>query len=884
MSLTHVSTGSVVYASDFTAIRNQTVSVITDLYGFNNLESAAVYTGNTIQGEDWLHLYYDINRCWIHQTGTAIQTVLPQTGTSVLTAAFVNKLVDYANGIKTWYKNTVPGQQSSSTISTSTVIVAGANPDYTVTYSWLNNSDMNHFFNLGGRLAFNIKNSAAATNTNEVSLVGMLPAITTSSYTNLYYPSSHTYSYSSGTNSITLAYATGTSAITATVSISAGATVNLSISTSATVYYSTGSTQATDFYFGIPAARPSVTSSSGGGTVVKYKRLSVDPLTAFNCQAGTTTTSQIVTVRNVGNSTLTVSAIYFNSIGSVHHVNLSGDFGGPADFTGEPLIPKYILNQTYSVPLANQQINPGQNRTFTIAYTGLRAGTQTNQFTLVSDNDLGAVTTYTTVNVQTAKFNFDLSPLNILTTSTSLSTIDQKFSIIPRNGTYSVLGTWSNYTATVVASTASAFSLDSRPYDGPILSFKPANQPNGVYTATVSITVTGTNYYGEVATVAQTGTMVVNYQPPETVNLGTWVSALQNANGVVGMSYDKIAGRRYLTIGVGLGADGSAPYVDPAYVSVANLGINADSKYDQGPVLYPIYEYPSSPHSEFLKTYGSWIKSNDYTGDPQGVEVVRSYTFTVPSTETDTYNWTMSVDNYGFFTIDGAVIGDMRYDPYGYATTESGSISLPPGTHTIEIHIYNQPAATVPNPAGIAISLVRASDGRQVWSTLYPQRTAYLYWSEVYRILIDETVSTFYQSKDYIIKSIGPAVNGSWNPYFGQVGTAAEGSLFSVASSYGTLTVTFNENYRKTGDPTTDQTLMGLPFLSYYNSARGDRVTQLEDPQDDGTYTHQFLGFNLNGSLRLSGLVKIPTIVDPGYTDGNTGGGSIKPVPDTQLQ
>ena len=402
MSLTHVSTGSTVYASDFLAIRNQTASVLTDLYGYSNLESAQVFSGNAIRAEDWIHLYNDINRCWVHQTGTSFSAVVPQTGTNVLTAAFVNTLIDKANGVQTWYKNTVPSQQISSTVTFNTSLITDTPLDYAVAYTWFDNSDMNHFFNLGGKVTFNFTNTYLTTATNNSAIRTLLTQFNGSdvSYDNRRYPGSYTTSTTVSNNTLTVAYSSITnSSINATVHLgpAAGAQTDIGISVRDIYYASTAS---------ILAPLPAV----GAGSLT-IKRLSVDPIDVYSCQAGTTTTSKTVTVRNVGNSTLTVSTIYFNSKGSVHHVNLSGDFGGSADLTGEPLIPNYILNQTYNVPVANQSIAPAQSRTFTLAYTGLSVGTQTNSFTIVSDNDRGNVVSYTTITVQAAKFNFDLSPL-----------------------------------------------------------------------------------------------------------------------------------------------------------------------------------------------------------------------------------------------------------------------------------------------------------------------------------------------------------------------------------------------------------------------------------------------------------------------------------------
>jgi hypothetical protein len=115
-------------------------------------------------------------------------------------------------------------------------------------------------------------------------------------------------------------------------------------------------------------------------------------------------------------------------------------------------------------------------------------------------------------------------------------------------------------------------------YTGPTLQFSTAT--NGTFATALSVVVTGNNSINEVTTVTTTATVTMTRNAPTTQNLGSWKSALQPFNGIIGASYDVIDGSRYITIGYGLGADGSSSLGnDPSGTSafVEFLGINTDT-------------------------------------------------------------------------------------------------------------------------------------------------------------------------------------------------------------------------------------------------------------------------------------------------------------------
>ena len=100
------------------------------------------------------------------------------------------------------------------------------------------------------------------------------------------------------------------------------------------------------------------------------------------------------------------------------------------------------------------------------------------------------------------------------------------------------------------------------------------NDVNGVYAS--DITITGT-YGGFSDTITTVNSATVQIDANLFKNLGYWISPAANYNSVIGASYDLINGVKYLTIGVGTGADGTPTYDQggDSYVSVITLGIKA---------------------------------------------------------------------------------------------------------------------------------------------------------------------------------------------------------------------------------------------------------------------------------------------------------------------
>jgi hypothetical protein len=102
---------------------------------------------------------------------------------------------------------------------------------------------------------------------------------------------------------------------------------------------------------------------------------------------------------------------------------------------------------------------------------------------------------------------------------------------------------------------------------------------NGSYYAELSLAAAGA-----VTTLANIATVDINFE--SNYNLFQWVSPISYHNSLIGISYDVIDNEKTLTIGVGMGGDGSPEYDmgGENYIEMRNLGIGANNI--DNPYLY----------------------------------------------------------------------------------------------------------------------------------------------------------------------------------------------------------------------------------------------------------------------------------------------------------
>lgn len=834
MPISNIANTTIVYATGPNASTpgyNDLRNAITDIfgatstgYGYKNPASSVAVKDSKIFASDWNNLLSDLNLIWQHQQNTNLTPAgnAPSTTTSV-SSVWTNSIIDAINTANTKrYDRPAVGQRASGIGVGSTFPATGtwgASIRHQVTLTWPSDLEANYFFNLGGRLTFNLSYPAGSytgDNATWASLIdgwqsaplGGIPALV---YDRTKFQTGGTaILFQQGTtNSIAITVVkTSNRVLTiSTAFVNAGAGTNLRITNTFNYEYSTGA-------FNSP--QPDIASQNSLGdsyvpVFVARKTLRATTPTAYSYQAQQTSAAQAIYLNNDGTVNLTVTGITFNDDSNVTSVVTSG-FGFPA------------------------VISSGTYRTFNLAYTGSTPGSYSSGFTINSDNDAGAVTIPTAQTVTAIPFSFTLNPSSItVNNKTDRTVYRQKINIIPANGSYS------SYVPSFPGG-STGYTLDSTPPDGPVVIFTPGVLSPNTYATTVRITVNGI-FVDLPVSIQLTASL--------DQNLGTWLSPLAFDNSVIGMSYDIIGGIRYLTIGVGMGADASQPLATGgnSYVSTAmqNLGINADPSFLSGPAMYKVDD---RAWTTFLRTYGTWPNT---TGGPINVYVDRSFTFTASA---GTYNYECSFDNSGYFEVDGNLVGDMRNGGRNYQTSLTGTFEITSnGQHTVTIHGFNSGG---PGAMGVRIT---DSGGGEVWNTLYPVRPnpVYLYWQEVYRFPIKangtrEELNSYY----YCVKDTA-ALEGvyRWGDYFGQAGSAQSRSMFVITDSSGdgNLQIGLTAIQTYSGYDSISQTLHNLVEAFYYYSAsqwygNGRQAQISPGPIGDGTQTLKFVGFDQAGAVQ----------------------------------
>jgi hypothetical protein len=311
------------------------------------------------------------------------------------------------------------------------------------------------------------------------------------------------------------------------------------------------------------------------GMTEQTRVLIVDPIDPYIIRYETTSSPQTVILRNFGNSTLTVfttSTELFSLLAGTDGVDPIFYFTPTEEATGRLEIP---ANST---------------ATFGLAYYGREIGTWSNTLLLVSDID---VTYYKVNTLQTVAniYDFDiLPPTHAQTISVFARSYTKSFTIDPYQGV----------TESISAVTSGAgYSIDSVNTTTVVVKFDPSIVNNDP---------TGSPYIGELTVTANsvvhsaTLTTFISLTPGSYENYGSWLSPVAYYNSVVGISYDNIAGRRTLTIGVGIGGEGVNEYArgGAAFADLNGLGI-------AGSELSPIYPYWSNVYRIPLNQSGDTV-------------------------------------------------------------------------------------------------------------------------------------------------------------------------------------------------------------------------------------------------------------------------------------
>lgn len=851
MTISNITSISTVYANGPDSLRpgyNNLRTAVTDIfgatstgYGYKNPTSSDVTQGGSIRAVDWNNLLADLNLIWQHQNNSLFTpTGTVPAASNPISSTWVNSLVAAINTADTKrYDRAATGQYTAAPTISSTFPATGTwgtSIQHRVTMTWPTESDANYFFNLGGQITFDLSypsGSYTGDNATWTALIDGWKTAPNNGVQGLVYNrtkfqtgGTQTLFQQGSSNTITITVVkTSSRVLTVTTTLAnVGVGTNLRVTNYFNYEYSTGA---------FNAPRPDVASVSTLGDTytpvfVARKTLRVNTPTLYTYQAEQISAAQSIYLNNDGTVSLTVTGIIISS----NNANVAS-----------------VVTPGFEVPAV---ISPGTYRTFSLAYTSTTPGSYTSGFTISSDNDAGDITIPTAQSVTAIPFSFTVTPASISITKTDRTTYRQKINIIPANGSYT------SYVPSFPGG-QTGYTLDSTPPDGPVIIFTPGLLSPNTYATTVRITVNG--IYVDVS-------VSINLTASLDQNLSTWLSPQAPDNSVIGMSYDFMGGKRYLTIGVGMGSDGSQQLSagGSSYVSTAmnNLGISGDPNFLSGPVMYKVND---NAWSQFLKTYGAWPNT---TGTPINVDVYRTFTFTAAA---GTYNYECSFDNLGFFEVDGNLVGDMRNNSESWRTSTSGTFEITAsGSHSITIHAYNSGG-----PGAMAVRITNGA-GAEVWSTLNPIRAnpAYLYWQEVYRFPISASgVKEELRSYYYCVKDTA-AVDGvnRWGDYFGDPATTQTRSMFIVTDEAGNGNI--NVSMTNLNLLYAPKTLLSLTEAFYYYSAStfATRYTQLDaSPTGDGSQTRKFIGFD------QAGVVQTILAAYPRYSYSGGGGCPDPEVP-----
>jgi hypothetical protein len=900
MSLTNITNTTTIYrtgALTSSTGYNEVLTVINGIllndYGYKGSAALQINSGDVIKADHWNSLITDLDIIWRHQRDQSFTVQTTPVAGDVVGEYFANQLINAVNDADIRRHTRPPANQRSSlsvysSTGTTTASIWPSVLEHEVDLSWLGaTSDLLHYFYLGGRLTFNL-DCQTSTATNNIFWSNFINSSKESISSFVFdanslidlkkwplYTTSTTYT--DGANSIRISvesliknpnvplYQT-LRMKTALINDKTG--VNLNTTSTLTYEYSTNA---------ITAELPIVTVRKQFGDnyipVVNYVgNISVSVPNRYEWRAGSTSTEQTVVITNIGNTATTIE-----SYGIVLE-----------DYPGISSITTYGWDITQPKTLAF-----GTTVSFTLKYySDVVEPNGFGRIIIRSDRNNNSGEPYVVRTYQTVKpklFSFTLSPAFISYSTSSSSLLEQKFNIVPSDGTYTA------QPAVSIVPNA-AYTISNQELNGPTIQFNTST--NGTYTTVLSVVVTGTNSVNEITTATVTAPISIYRNAPTTENLGTWKSALQPFNGIIGASYDLIDGKRYVTIGFGMGADGSYSLAnDPTGASafVEFLGTNTttvivDSKYDLNNP--PIYAGGNDgAYTPFLQSttnvggYGTWIRPSSYQGveggqfGPYNIYVNRTYKFVV--TTAGLHTWTMSSDNESYFIIDGALVGDLRNvgRDQSYKREYTGSVYLEAGEHILTFYVIN-----TNGPAAIALKIVDTTS-LEVWSTRFPIRIGSVYqnWQEVYRIPLTGAAQSYQCNDAYCIKNSNNVNGQRWGYYFGSAGTTAN-SMFTVTDDgSGNITIAMNSVNVNSSDMTTlnsvdsnsHNTIDYAAHLFYYFSYLRDSIgyTQLSTaPASDGT-TQYFLGFTRDGAVRTSSVIPptdpTNTIVTPSDNPGN---------------
>lgn len=885
-----ISDGSIITADKYNEIQTQVYQVVgPDFYSYDNLLSYQVTTSTTMTGEIFRNLYVDINKAVIHQTNNGMDSNMEFTVGDSIQKSWFNQLINYANQI---YLNRLTyATDQMNILTTSSVRTIRWNSDikHVVQTLWDNDSDANGFFNLGGKIYVTLFSNQVPDQLDNQRWKRLVETANVQ-LENFSYSRSNWISSQinekfestvaiEGNDTITISYLKdSTKSLTISVKLSTDPSyyedgvdyITLDITSNINFYLSKGDSRANTGYPSPIFSTNVLYDLEQGGYVdfVPNRKISTDTqLFTFTGYTTSTTESQVLTIKNIGNTATTVTGI-------------------SVDTQGGTLISNF--------PAVPQRLEIDESQSYNISFSDADFPGTYNGFLIVNGNfRKGPYKIPLTIKLENIPFGFTLTPdnktiqLDVIQAETS-----QTFNIV-LNSKYL---TYDSYTVKFVDNSNNkvdivpGFSVNTDNLLGPKIIYSPKKLPKATYTCKIAVTVKNVTQYASL-------TVVNNI--PQNDNIANFVSAYGSLNSVVGLSYDLIQGNRYLTIGIGTGVNGApllsnmkdsngviTPTNEKKYIKIENLNYSADPTFSvtQSPIFQSVvYQTTISKTSSELSTMnnnfsafllenGVWFDDRNIT--PLGLYVHKTYKF---SLEYDSScSWEFSVDDTGYFYIDNTKIINPTSN---LRSSAKGQVDLTAGEHTVTIYALNNnwSGDKVSNPGSVALQIKNANSGVLIWSTKTWARDpayGYRYWNEVYRIPLpaNNNPNTFY-NKDYFIKG---------TPNFGNSSTYSDcfsgGSLFNVSiDNLGNLNISTQPidvtALNNINDTTSKPTITNLLYsLYYYTSLKSAvRYKNLETPSAGVSTTTVFTGFTWNGDI----LKKYD--IYPGYASYNESTFTITP-------
>lgn len=840
---------------------------------------------NVIEPQHWLDLFSDLNRITIHQTGQPLDSgslITPQSG-GLVRRDFINFLDGAAStstaSIYTVAPNQLVQTSTSTSRTTSWSTGTGQGIRMIVDTIWPGSDSVYHYFNLGGQLVTDLSREVGSdAGSPNPDLEAAIATLLDTNRSNLQITFDRTLwqtllastaSIYQWTTSTVIGTPPNEGVFTATVSFEliTSDTTDDTLRTTLQILPDSNPLYAGEIRTNVTGTLTNFSSTGDSGGIAGPLHFTETALTFEDAPAPTEprrsvtlslsdTTAPIVIAKDVsqtypiqitnsdlllGATTATVTDLVFTS------------FGGTATFS--PPLP-------YTIP-------PGSTQTVVVQYsktvsTIQDVGTFTNSVRVISNNSKGDVIAPLTLVVELPTVEVTPTQVEARATLTNYTSIYQNFQYSTRFGTIIGFGT-----PQITGPGSTAFALETAPVaasPGARFRYNPVSVATVTNTARVVFPVAVRNLAGATSTVlSSTATWIVDQRLSD-VHIGDWTSALAPNNSVVGISYDLIGGRRVVTFGLGMGADGAPTLANGGspYVNVRNLDFRADPNYLSGPPLYKTPGYLiAGVWTQFLKDYGVWFTpaaninvSNFYTGN---------YLFTVPTT--GTYYLSFTVDDAGYVAIDGTRLIDLTSTYSPFTNVYTVPVTLTAGQHTITLGAVNYWAQ---GAVAATIGTTPSTTGPMIWTTLTQTKPGvYQYWGEVYRVVLDAVgPATYYVDASRLVKDISLFSTGGifglptrYSSAFSIDGRAQ--NMFAISDDgNGNLDIRIG-GIGQTNDPTVNHLANSFHYYDGYTTY-GARYTQLESsPTLYGTNSY-FRGFTAAGavitSLRATAVPQPPVI------------------------